>query len=87
MMLLHLQVGLTLNIIPKWASQELEAPLRLLPRFKAEHLEPRLPPLFNAEHLRTGVDKPACTPSLNQGQHLASHMMVGIIQFTWIPPL
>ena len=27
------------NSIPKWASQELEGPRRLLPPFKGEHLE------------------------------------------------
>jgi hypothetical protein len=35
----HLRVGLTLYIIQKQPSQELEAPRRLLPPSKGEHLE------------------------------------------------
>ena len=86
MVLLHLQVGLTLNVIQKWVSQKSDPPPhRLLPPLKAEYLEPRLLPLFKAEHLeQPWTSQPA--PSLNQGKALGSYMVVGIIQFTWIPP-
>jgi hypothetical protein len=39
MVLIHFQVGLSLCVILKHALQELEAPQRLLPPFKDEHLE------------------------------------------------
>ena len=37
-LMLYLRVGLSLYGILKWASQELEAPWRLLPPFQSEHL-------------------------------------------------
>lgn len=39
MVLLHFQVGLSLNVIPKRALQELEALQKLLPPLKDERLE------------------------------------------------
>ena len=39
MMVLHLQLGLSLYVIPRLASQKLEGLSRLLPRLKGEHLE------------------------------------------------
>jgi hypothetical protein len=39
MVLLHFQVGPSLNVFLKWALQELEGPRRPLPPFEGEHLE------------------------------------------------
>ena len=61
MVLLHLQVGLILYVIPKWTSRELEVPPRLLPPFKDEHLQ----------HVWTNY--PATY--LPQGQPLGSQMV------------
>ena len=47
MVLLHFWVGLSLYVILKWALQELEGHVRLVPPFKGEHLK--------------GMNKPART--------------------------
>ena len=49
--LLHLRVGLSLSVIPKWASKEREA-LRQLPPFKGEHLERTRPAPISLNGLR-----------------------------------
>lgn len=39
MLLLHFRVGSSLDVIPKWALQELQGPQRLLPPLESEHIE------------------------------------------------
>lgn len=51
MVLLHFLVGISLDVIPKWALRELQGPQRLLPLFEGhKHLEwawtSRLTPIY-----------------------------------------
>ena len=91
----HLRMGLTLYIIRKQASQELEAPRRLLPPSKGEHLEqaqtsqlalisPKDKPI-GSQMVGSKYPVHLHAPTMRKKKRHINPILVESTWFTWIP--